>query len=89
MRVVAITKLFSFDPFHDGDLYHIETSPLICRANQWTGFYMITASVIKGLILLEVNAIKDRPFRGCSRIGGGHKGPPPPTSPKEDLYVNI
>ena len=22
--------------------YHIETSPLICRANQWTGFYMIT-----------------------------------------------
>ena len=71
MRVVAITKLFSFDPFHDGDLYHIETSPLICRANQWTGFYMITASVIKGLILLEVNAIKDRPFRGCSRIGGG------------------
>ena len=77
MRVVAITKLFSFDPFHDGDLYHIETSPLICGANQWTGFYMITTSVIKGLILLEVNAIKDRPFRGCSRIGGGTKVPLP------------
>ena len=29
--------------------YHIETSPLICSANQWTGFYMITASVLKGL----------------------------------------
>ena len=29
--------------------YHIETSPLICRANQWTGFYMITASVMKVL----------------------------------------
>ena len=29
-------------------LYHIETSPLIC-ANQWTGFYMISASVMKGL----------------------------------------
>ena len=30
--------------------YHIETSPLIC-ANQWTGFYMISASVMKELIL--------------------------------------
>ena len=29
--------------------YHIETSPLICRANQWTGFYMIATSVIKEL----------------------------------------
>ena len=26
--------------------YHIETSPLICRANQWTSFYMIGTSVI-------------------------------------------
>ena len=24
---------------------------VICRANQWTGFYMITASVMKELIL--------------------------------------
>ena len=29
--------------------YHTETSPLICGANQWTGFYMITISIIKGL----------------------------------------
>ena len=29
--------------------YHKETRPLICRANQWTGFYMITASVMKEL----------------------------------------
>ena len=28
---------------------YIETSPLICPANQWTGFYMITACVMKGL----------------------------------------
>ena len=33
--------------FHDGDRYRTETSPL---ANQWTGFYMITASVLKELI---------------------------------------
>ena len=36
-------------PFHDGGRSHIETSPLICSANQWTGFYMVTASVMKGL----------------------------------------
>ena len=33
----------------DGGCYHIETSPLICRANHWSGFYMITASVMKKL----------------------------------------
>ena len=41
--------LRSFLTFHDGGRYHIETSPLICSPNQWTGFYMITASVVKGL----------------------------------------
>ena len=35
--------------FHDGGRYHIETSPLICRANQWTSFYIVTASVMKEL----------------------------------------
>ena len=35
--------------FHDGGRCHIETSRLICRANQWTGFYMKTASVMKEL----------------------------------------
>ena len=33
------------------DGFHIETSPLICGANQWTGFYLVTASVVKGLIV--------------------------------------
>ena len=28
---------------------HIETIPLICRANQWTDFYRIETSVIKEL----------------------------------------
>ena len=27
----------------------MEISPLICIANQWTGFYIMTASVLKGL----------------------------------------
>ena len=37
--------------FHDNGLYHIETSSLICRTNQWTGFYMIGTSAMKELIL--------------------------------------
>ena len=33
--------------FHDGVPYHIETSPLICSGNHWTGFYMIGISIMK------------------------------------------
>ena len=33
--------------FHEGGRYHKETS-----ANQWIGFYMITASVMKELITI-------------------------------------
>ena len=50
-----ITAHLSLLPFHDGGRYHIETSPLICGANQWTGFYMITAFVMKGLTLMTMN----------------------------------
>ena len=31
--------------FHDESPYQIETRPLICYANQWTGFYIIGTSV--------------------------------------------
>ena len=41
--------LYFFNSFHDGGRYHIETSPMVCRENQWTGFYIITASVMKEL----------------------------------------
>ena len=44
-----MTIELSLNPFHDGGRYHIETSPLICRGNQWTGFYMMTAFFMKGL----------------------------------------
>ena len=42
--------------FHDGGPhpYHVETSPLIFRANLWTGFDMIGTSVMKKLNNLEV-----------------------------------
>ena len=35
--------------FKDGGHYHIENSPLICSANQWTSFYIIGTSVMKEL----------------------------------------
>ena len=37
-------NFFASLPFHDGGRYHIET-----ESNQWTGFYMITAPVMKEL----------------------------------------
>lgn len=39
-----ITQLFD-----DGGHYHIETNPLICYANQQTGFYTIGSPVVKEL----------------------------------------
>ena len=47
----AIQRIYKqpIELFHDGGRYHIETSPLICSANQWTSFYMITAPVMKQL----------------------------------------
>ena len=39
--------------FHDAGPYHIETSPLIWRVNQWTGFYIVGASVMKDLSVTE------------------------------------
>ena len=33
----------------------METSPLTCSANQWTGFYMTTASVMKELSSYSFN----------------------------------
>ena len=32
---------------YNGSPYHIGTSPLICRANQLTGFYMIGSFITK------------------------------------------
>ena len=42
--------LQNYELVHDGGLYHLETSPLISAANQWTGFYMTGTSVMKKLL---------------------------------------
>ena len=54
--------------FHDGGHHHIETSSLICYANQWTGVYMIETSVIKELICCQFRpgvAYKSVAFKKC------------------------
>ena len=47
----------------------METSPLIWGANQWTGFYPITASVMKGLIMnsLKLQNLVMHPFKTLPR----------------------
>ena len=49
------THYENIELFHDGGHYHIETSPLICSAYQWAGFYMIGTSFIKELKTLRWN----------------------------------
>ena len=49
--------------FHDGGTHDIETSPLICTANQWTGFYMIRTSVMKKLQYKNIEYLKNRTCR--------------------------
>ena len=48
-RKIGLRKIGQL--FHNGGPYHIETSPLICCANKWTGLYMIGTTVMKELIL--------------------------------------
>ena len=43
-------SVFSNDTFHALVLMFF----IICRANQWTSFFMITASVLKGLISFQL-----------------------------------
>ena len=47
--ILCTTRKFSLALSWRRGPYHIETSPVICSANQWTGFYMIGTSVMKEL----------------------------------------
>ena len=51
------------------EVYHTETNPLTCRANQWTGFYMIWTSGKK-----ELRDQCQRNIRSYQRLING-KGP--------------
>ena len=55
--------------FHDQCSHHIETSQLIFRANQLTGFYMMGSLVVKGLNkfrgdVVDVLFIKNKHAKG-------------------------
>ena len=39
--------------FHDGDPYHLENSPLICSAIQWSGYCMTKTSTTKKLNVIK------------------------------------
>ena len=65
-----------FQAFLVGGRYHIETSPLICQANQRTGLYMMSASNTKGLKRVFFQPQKkfvvgQRKAIGDNRHGGG------------------
>ena len=49
-EIIHDKKPFVSYPFNDKCCHHIATIPLICFANQLTGFYMIGTLVDKGLI---------------------------------------
>ena len=43
--------------FHEGGPYQIETSPLVCSKNQWTGFYMTETSTVT--VLSDIALVTD------------------------------
>ena len=47
--IVACSLVTTVLTLYNGGPYPTETSQVICRANQWTGFYMIGTSVMKEL----------------------------------------
>ena len=57
--------------FHDGGPYYIETSLLICPANNWTGFYIIRTSVMKELIHFIPLIFFDTPWKHQKSSGPG------------------
>ena len=56
-KLLKLPAIELFNSFMTDVPYHIETSPLICRANQWTGFYMIKVFVMKELIKSNIVCI--------------------------------
>ena len=65
--------------FHDEGRYHIETSPSICGANQWTGFYMIMTSIMIGLneipgtlVIVEISRSRKSPLEMAGRRRHAH-----------------
>ena len=56
--IQCVTSFVMINDREYGGLYHIETSPLTCTADQWTGFYMIGTSIWISISWLSVKAIE-------------------------------
>ena len=55
--------------FQDGGrYYHTETSPLICSANQWTGFYMITGLRHERVKLVRLRLLQFHEIISCNKL---------------------
>ena len=50
--------LLTLEPLNDQCSHHVESSQLICRANQLTAFYMMGTLVVKGLIKLKASDLQ-------------------------------
>ena len=71
-RLVFLRLIFAkgFNLFDDGGPYHTETSPLICEAYQWIGFYMIgtiVAKELKNFLSLKILFYWGPRFKGVAR----------------------
>ena len=71
LPVIAIMVWFFYSwiliyLFHDGGPYHVETRPLICIANQCTGFYMMGTSFMKELKYFPYSLIAGRLYHFIS-----------------------
>ena len=54
-HILETNSLLEHNFFHDGLTYHIETSPLIYSANQWTCFYVAGTCVMKELTEFHIS----------------------------------
>ena len=70
-RQISLLIFIEFNPLRTSVPHHIETSQLICNANQLTGFYMMRTLVVNGLskltsipLTLPENHIFSDDFRG-------------------------
>ena len=52
------SKGLTAQPSNNQCFHHIETSQLICRANQLTGFYIMGAMIVKGLKNLQIKIFR-------------------------------
>ena len=54
LRYLRVSWLRLCYLFHEGGPCQIEPSPLICKANQWTGSYILRTSVVKQLKVIGI-----------------------------------